>query len=187
MVTNLASLGHCDNVRPLTPWHLRQRACDFQSAASFASLLSCPNAEPSVAAGPDTLAALPYSSGTSGLPKGVMLTHRNIISNICQFCQATAWPESAVSLAFLPMYHIFGLTVVLLSGLATGMMLVTVPRFEPESFLKAVQDHRVTHLAVVPPVLQFLALHPLVDADDLSSLQVIGCGAAPLGSALAVC
>ena len=157
---------------------------EASQAVSFASLLSCPNAEPSVAVGPDTLAALPYSSGTSGLPKGVMLTHRNIISNICQFCQATEWPDSAVSLAFLPMYHIFGLTVVLLSGLATGMMLVTVPRFEPESFLKAVQDHRVTHLAVVPPVLQFLALHPLVDAYDLSSLQVIGCGAAPLGSAL---
>jgi acyl-CoA synthetase (AMP-forming)/AMP-acid ligase II len=62
--------------------------------------------------------------------------------------------------------------------------LVTVPRFEPDAFLKALQDYRVTHLAVVPPVLQFLALHPLIDAYDLSSLQVIGCGAAPLGSAL---
>ena len=113
-----------------------------------------------------------------------MLTHRNIVSNISQFSQASGWPESAVSLAFLPMYHIFGLTVVLLGGLATGMKLVTVPRFEREPFLKALQDHRVTHLAVVPPVLQFLATHPLIDAYDLSSLQVIGCGAAPLGSAL---
>jgi acyl-CoA synthetase (AMP-forming)/AMP-acid ligase II len=157
---------------------------DEPGTVSFASLLACSDSEPAVAFEPDTLAALPYSSGTSGLPKGVMLTHRNIVSNITQFCQASAWPEGAVSLAFLPMYHIFGLTVVLLCGLTNGMTLVMVPRFEPDAFLKALQDHRVTHLAVVPPVVQFLALHPLIDAYDLSSLQVIGCGAAPLGSAL---
>jgi len=151
---------------------------------SFASLLSCQDPEPSVATGPDTLAALPYSSGTSGLPKGVMLTHRNIVSNICQFLEASVWPESAISLAFLPMYHIYGLTVVLLGGLIAGIKLVTVPRFEPEPFLKALQEYRVTHLAVVPPVLQFLALHPLIASYDLSSLEVIGCGAAPLASKL---
>ena len=157
---------------------------DAPKTVSFASLLTCPDPEPSVAIEPNALAALPYSSGTSGLPKGVMLTHRNIVSNVTQFSQASGWPGSAVSLAFLPMFHIFGLTVVLLGGLVTGMTLVTVPRFEPEPFLKALQDYRVTHLAVVPPVLQFLALHPLIDAYDLSSLQVVGCGAAPLGSAL---
>jgi acyl-CoA synthetase (AMP-forming)/AMP-acid ligase II len=157
---------------------------EVPQTVSFTSLLACQDPEPSPALGPDTIAALPYSSGTSGLPKGVILTHRNIVSNICQFLQVEIWPESAISLAFLPMYHIYGLTVVLLSGLAAGIKLVTVPRFEPEPFLQALQDYRVTHLAVVPPVLQFLALHPLVNSYDLSSLEVIGCGAAPLGPAL---
>jgi acyl-CoA synthetase (AMP-forming)/AMP-acid ligase II len=151
---------------------------------SFASLLACPNDEPSAFFDSETLAALPYSSGTGGLPKGVMLTHRNIAANILQFSQASGWPDTAASLALLPMFHIYGLTVVLLSGLLTGMKLVTAPRFEPEPFLKALQDYRVTHLAVVPPILQFLALHPLVNSYDLSSVEVVACGAAPLGMAL---
>ena len=69
-------------------------------------------------------------------------------------------------------------------GLCIGATLVTLPRFEPESFLKALQDHRVALLHTVPPVLQFMALHPLVDAHDLSSLKLIVCGAAPLGGAM---
>ena len=79
---------------------------EVPDTVSFSSLLACQYPEPSVALGPDTIAALPYSSGTSGLPKGVILTHRNIVSNICQVLQAGIWPESAISLAFLPMYHI---------------------------------------------------------------------------------
>jgi acyl-CoA synthetase (AMP-forming)/AMP-acid ligase II len=153
-------------------------------ALTFAYLLNCAGEEPTPTFGAQTLAALPYSSGTSGLPKGVMLTHENIVSNVFQFSQASGWPDTAISLAFLPMFHIYGMTVVLLSGLATGMTLVTIPKFEPEQFLQALQEYRVTHLAVVPPVLQFLASHPLVNSYDLSSLQVVGCGAAPLGSAL---
>jgi acyl-CoA synthetase (AMP-forming)/AMP-acid ligase II len=154
---------------------------DAPDTVSFASLLKCPDEEPRPVFGPNSLAALPYSSGTSGMPKGVMLTHENIVSNVLQFSQGSGWTDTAVSLAFLPMFHIYGMTVVLLSGLVTGMTLVTAPRFEPEPFLKALQDYRVTHLAVVPPVLQFLASHPLVNSYDLSSIEVIGCGAAPLG------
>jgi acyl-CoA synthetase (AMP-forming)/AMP-acid ligase II len=157
---------------------------DAPATMSFASVVACGGKEPSVNSGPETLAALPYSSGTSGLPKAVMLTHRNIVTNVSQIAQAISWPESGISLAFLPMFHIYGFTVVLLGGLMTGMTLVTIPRFEPELFLKTLQDHRVTHLAVVPPILQFLTEHPLVDNFDLSSLQVIGSGAAPLSASL---
>jgi acyl-CoA synthetase (AMP-forming)/AMP-acid ligase II len=157
---------------------------DAPESVSFASLLTCADEEPRHDLPPDSLAALPYSSGTSGLPKGVMLSHENIVSNVIQFSQASGWADTAVSLAFLPMFHIYGLTVVLLSGLMTGMTLVTVPRFEPGPFLQALQEYRVTHLAVVPPVLQFLAMHPLVNSYDLSSLEVVGCGAAPLGADL---
>jgi acyl-CoA synthetase (AMP-forming)/AMP-acid ligase II len=157
---------------------------DAKGAVSLSSLLACPDPEPEVPRDPEALAALPYSSGTTGLPKGVMLTHRSIVSNVSQITQALRTPESAVVLAFLPMFHIYGFTVVMLGTLAIGARLVTVPRFEPESFLKAIATYRVSRLAVVPPVMQFLAVHPLVAAHDLSSLERITCGAAPLSAAL---
>ena len=142
---------------------------------------------PVVAEDPDALAAVPYSSGTTGRQKGVMLTHRTILANVVQYLAQTKEPDDeghTVCLAFLPMFHIFGFTVILLAGLVDGSKIVTLPRFEPEPFLKAIQDYRVTHLGVVPPILQFMARHPLVAGFDLSSLKAVGCGAAPLGSAL---
>ena len=157
---------------------------DADDTVSFAALVACQAPEPIVPSDPDALAALPYSSGTTGVAKGVMLTHRTIVANVVQCLQIFPMRESAVLLAFLPMFHIFGFTVVMLCGLAARARLVTVPRFEPEPFVKAIQAHRVTHLFVVPPVMQFLAMHPLMDAHDCSSLEVICCGAAPLGAAL---
>lgn len=157
---------------------------DAPQTVPFAGLLACTGPEPQIAPDPDALAALPFSSGTSGVPKGVMLTHRNLVANCCQCIQVLALPQSAVSLAFLPMFHIYGFTVILVGGLARGITLVTMPRFEPEPFLKALQDYQVTNLGVVPPVLHFLANHPMVASYDLSSLQKVGCGAAPLGGAL---
>jgi acyl-CoA synthetase (AMP-forming)/AMP-acid ligase II len=150
----------------------------------LASLLACTDAEPEPPNDPDAVAALPYSSGTTGLAKGVVLTHRTIVANICQYNQAIGNRPPGVGLAFLPMFHIYGFTIVTLCALVRGQTLVTVPRFEPESFLRAIATYRVTRLAVVPPVLHFLATHPLVDRYDLSSLEAVGCGAAPLGAAL---
>ena len=155
-----------------------------EGALEFRSLLACTDPEPVIASHPDSLAALPYSSGTTGLAKGVMLTHRNIVANVQQCCEALQQGETKILLAYLPMFHIYGLTVTTVCGLSIGATLVTLPRFEPGSFLKALQDHRVALLHTVPPVLQFLALHPLVDAHDLSSLKRIICGAAPLGGAM---
>lgn len=157
---------------------------EAEGTVSFASLLANADPEPIVSPDPDALAALPYSSGTTGMAKGVVLTHRTIVSNVCQFNQILPMPEGAPVLALLPMFHIFGFTVVMLCGLAARARLVTVPRFEPEAFLKAIETQRISHLFVVPPVMQFLAMHPLVDAHDCSSLQLICCGAAPLGAAL---
>jgi acyl-CoA synthetase (AMP-forming)/AMP-acid ligase II len=156
---------------------------------AYETVLASTDPEPAIAEDPDALAALPYSSGTTGLQKGVMLTHRTMLSNLLQYNTATFEPgvaERMVTLALLPMFHIFGLTVITLCGLARGAKLITLARFEPEAFLQALQQHRVTHLAVVPPILHFLALHPLVGAYDLSSLEMIGCGAAPLAGALEV-
>ncbi len=156
----------------------------WADALNYDDLLASILPEPEVEAKLDALAALPYSSGTTGLSKGVMLTHRTLLSNICQFSQAYEAPQNTVSLAFLPMFHIYGFTLIMLGGLAQGLKIITLPRFEPEAFLSAIATYRVTRVPVVPPVLQFLAMHPLVDSYDLTSLERISCGAAPLGAAL---
>ncbi|MDM0111300.1 AMP-binding protein [Variovorax sp. J22R133] len=153
-------------------------------ALSLASLLACTGPEPQVPADPDALALLPFSSGTTGLPKGVMLTHRAIVANVCQILEGSDWPQGMVSLAFLPMFHAMGFVLTTLSGLAAGGTLVTLPRFEPEAFLSAIATHRVTHVIAVPPVMQFLAGHPMVGTFDLSSLRIVGSGGAPMGAAL---
>jgi acyl-CoA synthetase (AMP-forming)/AMP-acid ligase II len=157
---------------------------EAQGALDFHSLIACADPEPVIAMDADSLAALPYSSGTTGLAKGVMLTHRNIVVNILQTRETMQQEEAKVLLAYLPLFHIYGLSVIMIGGLSMGATLVTLPRFEPESFLKALQDHRIALLHTVPPVLQFMAQHALVDAHDLSSLKRIICGAAPLGGAM---
>src|SRR5579859_150569 len=157
-------------------------AGEVPGTMSFASVLESSAPEPAASSEADARATLPFSSGTSGLPKGVILTHRTLVANIIQIRAAQEPPETVVWLAYLPMFHIYGFTFSLYT-LAIGATLVTLPRFEPQAFLEAIERHRVTHLSTVPPVLQFLAMHPLVDSYDLSSLKVVGCGAAPLGVA----
>jgi acyl-CoA synthetase (AMP-forming)/AMP-acid ligase II len=155
-----------------------------EGACNVASLIECRDPEPNLALDPDMPAALPYSSGTTGVAKGVLLTHRTLVSNVCQTIEALRMTQDDVTLAVLPMFHIAGFTCTMLSRLAAGGSLVTMPRFEPEFFLKSIARYRVSHLPLVPPLMLFLAKHPLVDAYDLSSLRQIGCGAAPLGAQL---
>ena len=151
---------------------------------NFDDLVACQDKEPHPSIDPESLAALPYSSGTSGLSKGVMLSHRSIVSDVLQYIQGTGLPSpesgTEVMLAISPMFHIRGFTCTMLAGLANGRKLVTLPRFEPESFLQAIETHRVNRMSVSPPLVQFLALHPMVDNFDLSSIRSISCGAAPL-------
>jgi 4-coumarate--CoA ligase len=156
---------------------------DAPGTISFAALAACEDAEPTPAIDPGDLAALPYSSGTTGLAKGVMLSHANLVANVTQVNHVLPAANKTV-LVFLPMFHIYGFTVLTLSGLNAGAKLITLPKFEPESFLRALSEHKVTNLAVVPPIMQFLAAHPMVDQYDLSHLERIGCGAAPLSAAL---
>jgi acyl-CoA synthetase (AMP-forming)/AMP-acid ligase II len=133
----------------------------------------------------EDVVALPYSSGTTGLPKGVMLTHRNLVANILQFRAMFDMTSDDVVIAVLPFFHIYGLQVILNGTLRSGATIVVLPRFELESFLRAVQEHRVTVAFVVPPILLALAKHPAVDGYDLSSLRQVLSGAAPLGAELA--
>ncbi|KAL8589754.1 hypothetical protein ACOMHN_027262 [Nucella lapillus] len=127
---------------------------------------------------------LPYSSGTTGLPKGVMLSHRNVVANILQFRDLTQTTPEDRMLGLLPLFHIYGLTSVQFGSLDSGAELVTIPRFEPEMFLKAMQDRKITMLHAVPPVVLFLAKHPMVSDYDLSAIRHAYSGAAPLGEAL---
>ncbi|HLZ72100.1 MAG TPA: AMP-binding protein [Dehalococcoidia bacterium] len=126
------------------------------------------------------LALLPYSSGTTGLPKGVMLTHYNLTSNIRQSIATGLAKEDAVLLAFLPFYHIYGATLLLNAPLAVGATCVIMPRFDAEQTLALIEQHGVTDLFVAPPALLALVHHPAAATRRHDSLRFILSGAAPL-------
>ncbi len=128
-------------------------------------------------------AVLPYSSGTTGLPKGVMLTHHNITSNVSQMHhpELFQYGEHTKLILVVPFFHIYGMVVIMFSSMRYGSRFVTLPMFEPEIFLGALQNHKITLAHLVPPLLLFLAKHPLVDNYDLSSMHEIFTGGAPAG------
>jgi acyl-CoA synthetase (AMP-forming)/AMP-acid ligase II len=153
---------------------------DAEGAVSFASLLG-DGKVPDVHFDPaNDLVALPYSSGTTGFSKGVMLTHRNLVANLVQTSACLEISEDEKFMAFLPFFHIYGMTVIMNQGLYHGVTLVSMPRFELEPCLQAVQDYRVTRFFLVPPIVVLLAKHPAIDKYDLSSVKRAFSGAAPL-------
>ena len=132
----------------------------------------------------EDLAALPYSSGTTGAAKGVMLTHRNMVAAVCQTIQIEDTHHDDVTLAFLPFFHIYGQQVILNAGLRQGSTLIVMSRFDFEAFLGVIEKYRVSRLYLVPPIVLALSKSPLVDNFDLSSLRTVLAGAAPLGEEL---
>ncbi|MEV5340985.1 4-coumarate--CoA ligase family protein [Streptomyces sp. NPDC052676] len=153
---------------------------------SLIDMLGSTAPEPDIALDPaEDLAALPYSSGTTGTPKGVMLTHRQIATNLAQLEPAIDTGPGERVLAVLPFFHIYGLTALMNAPLRKGATVVVLPRFDLETFLAAIQNHRITALYVAPPIVLALAKHPLVARYDLTSLKYVISAAAPLDAALA--
>ena len=158
---------------------------EAQGATPFAALLRSGHQPPEVTIDPHRdLATVPYSSGTTSLPKGVMLTHHNLVANLCQFQSVVDLGEEETGVAVLPFFHLYGQVVLMAAALWQGGTLVTMPRFDLEQFLAILQDYRVTLAFVVPPIVLALAKHPLVDRFDLSGLRFVLSGAAPLGAEL---
>ncbi|MDQ6891696.1 MAG: AMP-binding protein [Acidobacteriota bacterium] len=156
------------------------RATPFGSLQDAEGGPPAPEIDPAV-----DLVALPYSSGTTGLPKGVMLTHRNLVANVLQAAATVDVRDGDVVLGVLPFFHIYGMSVIMNVALYRGAAVVTMPRFELERCLETIQRHRVSLAFVVPPIVLALAKSPLVDRYDLSSVRMLFSGAAPLGENVA--
>ena len=134
------------------------------------------------------LAFLSFSSGTTGKPKGVMISHHNVIANTIQnrvFYEVKG-DERRVALGLLPWYHIYGLIVILHDEIHIGNTIAIVPKFELEPFLDAVKQHNIQKLFLVPPIVVRLAKDPVVQKRErpLGGVTEIFCGAAPLAPQL---
>lgn len=161
---------------------------EAEGATPFAALLQSDGQLPEVNIDPkEDIVVLPYSSGTTGLPKGVMLTHHNIVSNIVQAEGITDFDlvtDADTIIGILPFFHIYGMVVIMNMSLVRGATIVTMPRFDLEQFLQLIEKHKITRSNLVPPIMLALAKHPLVDKYDLSSIVELLSGAAPLSEEL---
>ncbi|XP_022899485.1 4-coumarate--CoA ligase 1 isoform X1 [Olea europaea var. sylvestris] len=146
------------------------------------------NNMPAVKINPDDVVALPYSSGTTGLPKGVMLTHKGLVTSVAQQVDGenpNLYIHSEdVMLCVLPLFHIYSLNSVLLCGLRVGAAILIMQKFDIVPFLELIQKYKVTIGPFVPPIVLAIAKSPLVDKYDLSSVRTVMSGAAPLGREL---
>jgi acyl-CoA synthetase (AMP-forming)/AMP-acid ligase II len=163
---------------------------EAEGATSFASLIAegANNARGAGAVkinSAEDIAALPYSSGTTGFPKGVMLSHRNLVAILRQMEANDAFSENDTMVCVVPMYHLYGLHMVANLGVSQGATIVTVPRYDLEQFLQVMEQYKVTIAPLVPPLVLALSRAPQLDAHDLSSLRLIHCGAATLADNIA--
>ncbi|MEM8962640.1 MAG: AMP-binding protein [Acidobacteriota bacterium] len=152
---------------------------------ALSSLHATPGTETVSISPHEDIVALPYSSGTTGFPKGVMLSHHNLVSNLRQCESVIQVREDEVIFAVLPFFHIYGMTVLMNYMIARGATVITAPRFDLEQMLELTQTHRITRLFLVPPIVLALAKHPIVEKYDLSTVHQIFSGAAPLSAELA--
>jgi len=163
---------------------------EAEGAVSFASLLNdgrgkATSQRRSVANPQTDVATLPYSSGTTGFPKGVMLTHWNLVSMLRQMEASEPFSKDDRLVCVVPMYHLYGLHIVVNLGLSQGATIVTLPRYDLNQFLATLEQYKITIAPLVPPLVLALARAREVDNHDLSSLRLIHCGAATLADKIA--
>jgi long-chain acyl-CoA synthetase len=153
---------------------------------SFKQMVRAYASTPPVSPAPteEDLLSLPYSSGTTGLPKGVMLSHKNVVCNAYQSVATARITSQDRMLVFVPLYHIYG---IMLMGTASmsGATMVLMERFEPERCLQLIQEERITLLYTVPQVLALLSDWPQLKEYNLATVRYTQCGAAPVPPALA--
>ncbi len=156
-----------------------------EGVSSLLDFLGSPPLTEQVAVDTDNVpVVLPYSSGTTGRSKGVILSHDNLTANIEQSKYVLSYDDDDVALAILPFFHIYGMQVLMNGLLANGVTIVTMPRFDLEQALTLVQERKVTWFFAVPPIVLALAKHPLVEEYNTESLRVVFSGAAPLSGEL---
>ena len=158
---------------------------EAEGATPVTALFGAPLAE-QVPVESSTVVVLPYSSGTTGISKGVMLTHGNLVANVAQVLSGADIAEDETFIAVLPFFHIYGMQVLMNTGLRAGVTVITMPRFDLEEFLRLHQEHGITRSFVAPPIVVALAKHPMVDNYDLSALRQVFSGAAPLSAELSL-
>ena len=141
---------------------------------------------PEVALDPTrAVALLPYSSGTTGLPKGVMLTHANLVAAVGQVRATLKLGPRDTIVAIAPFAHVMGFVITLSNALSAGATVVTLPSFGFDAFARLIERHSVTVIVGPPPMMAALAGHPAADAHDLSSLELIVSGGAPVPDEIA--
>ncbi|MDR7612346.1 MAG: long-chain fatty acid--CoA ligase [Armatimonadota bacterium] len=169
---------------PLRAWREghRVRVPAGPAIRRFADLLEAGRPAPAVAVDPAQTAVLLYTGGTTGVPKGAMLSHRNLVSNVLQ---ARAWftrlrPGQDTTLAVIPFFHSYGMTAAMNFSVSTGTRLVLLPRFQVDMVLQAIARYRPQIFPGVPTIYTALISHPQVRRYDLRSISACISGAAPL-------
>lgn len=159
---------------------------EAEGAVSFETVISnATQAQPLTRIASTELAVLPYSSGTTGFPKGVMLTHRNLVAMLRQIEVGESLSEDDTMVCVVPMYHLYGLHVVANQGLSQGATIVTLPRYDLKQFLETLERYRVTVAPLVPPLVLALSHTPQIGDHDLAALRMVHCGAASLADTVA--
>lgn len=154
-----------------------------QGTIGFGELIGWRGASPDVDAVDETsIAMLPFSSGTTGAPKGVQLTHRSLVTVLRQLTPTVGPTRDDVVLALPPFVHIMGSVLTMLLPLSAGATVVTTAKFDPERFIPSITEHGITVIVAPPPLASLLAHHPAAGPGPLATVRLIAFGGAPLSA-----